>query len=89
MPPELGQTPGIASAAEISDGRFTTRPNAPSAACSQSSTTDRAKFGSTSCGIESSRVGASDITRDLNSLLSDRVELVVGSDEEAAAGYGR
>src|SRR5919109_1907254 len=38
--------------------RFTTRPNAPCGPYSASSTTVRAKFGSSICGIDTSRTGA-------------------------------
>ncbi len=52
LPPTIGGSSFTIVVAGISVGRFSTRPNAPSGAKSQSRTTVRAKFGSWSWGIE-------------------------------------
>src|SRR5437762_4678503 len=58
LSPLAGGSSTTASTARTSVGRFTTKPSAPWAPCSQRSTTERTKFGSRSCGMARSRVGA-------------------------------
>ena len=48
--PASSPSSGATSATSVSDGRLRTTPIAPSAPCSVISTTERAKFGSTSAG---------------------------------------
>ncbi|MCK7488925.1 MAG: hypothetical protein MZU79_00730 [Anaerotruncus sp.] len=55
-----GGSSRTACAAALPVGRFRTSPHAPSAVCWHSRITVRRKFGSSSCGIESSRMGATE-----------------------------
>src|SRR3954470_12464227 len=73
LPAVTGGSRRTIELADMSVGRFSTTPNAPSGLYSQRRTTVFAKFGSCSCGIESSNEGRKDSV--MTSLRSASTEL--------------
>ena len=77
----------------VTSGRLTTRPNAPRR-CACTTDTARAKFGSRSCGIESSSAGARDVMVHFSALARwwtrarDQPQIVDESFGLATAGLG-
>src|SRR5881628_2092605 len=89
LSPLAGGSSTTASAARTSVGRFTTKPSAPCAPCSQRSTTERTKFGSRSCGMARSRVGAKESGRSMGEWSPSPANLSTHSGLALAAGPPR